>query len=268
MLGIIEETQILYTVQPGDTLYSIASRFNSTVDLIQEANAIYPPITDPYLIYPGWLLVVPAPAVQPYRSIYIVQPGDTLFSIGRRFSAHYDLLAGVNQLADANAILINQPLWVPAFQYEIHPGDTLTQIASQLGISVQSILQANEGRPGFSRDLLYPAFRLIIPAPSSRNITVVRPPVGEYITSGVRVEGFARVFEANVLMQIRDGNHMIITNERFTTAQQGAPDYGYFSLELPFDQHPTTEEGELWVYDRSAEDGRIVDLVRVRVYFS
>src|SRR5690606_27145969 len=108
---------------------------------------------------------------------------------------------------------INQTLWVPAFQYEIHPGDTLTQIARQLGVTVPMILQANEGRPGFSKDLLYPALLLIIPAPSSRNITVIRPPVGDYITSGVRVEGFARVFEANVLMQLRDRNNNIVTNE-------------------------------------------------------
>lgn len=267
-MTILHETQVLYTVQPGDTLYSIARRFNSTVELIQDANAIYPPITDPHLIYPGWLLIVPAPSIEPFRSIYIVQPGDTLFSIARRFSVHVDLLAGINQLQDHNTILVNQTLWVPAYQFEIHPGDTLTQIATQLAISVPMIIQANDGRPGFSRDLLYAGFRLIIPAPSSRNITVIRPPVGEYIASGLLVEGFARVFEANVLMQLRDRNGIIVSNERFTTALEGAPAYGYFSLALPFDRQPTTEEGELWVYARSAEDGRIIDLVKVRVYFS
>lgn len=266
-MGVLHETQILYTVQSGDTLYSIAIQFNSTVDLIQRANAIYPPITDPYLIFPGWLLVVPVPTMQPYRSIYIVKPGDTLYSIARQFSVHFDLLAGVNQIVNPFTIFINQPLWVPAFQYEVQPGDTLTRISEHLGISVPLILQANEGRPGFSRDLLYPAYRLIIPAPSSQNITIIRPLAGDKITSGYRVEGFARVFEANVLMQLRDDNNTIVTNERFTTALQGAPDYGYFSQTLPFDQIPTTRGGELWVYARSAKDGSIIDLVKVRVYF-
>ncbi|MGM0901051.1 MAG: Gmad2 immunoglobulin-like domain-containing protein [Bacillota bacterium] len=58
-----------------------------------------------------------------------------------------------------------------------------------------------------------------------------------------------------------------VSNERFTTADAGAPAYGNFSSTIPFDRNPTTTRGELWVYTRSANDGSIQDLIRTRVYF-
>ena len=52
-----------------------------------------------------------------------------------------------------------------------------------------------------------------------------------------QIEGQARAFEANVLHQLRDTNGVIVSNERFTTADKGAPAYGnslacYHSTEL------------------------------------
>lgn len=268
-MAVVRETHVVYTVQPGDTLYSIATRFGSTVEAIRQANAVYPPITDPDLIFPGWTLLVPTPAIQPFRTIYIVAPGDTLFSIAQRFNTYVDLLAGVNvRLQDPNLITVGQALWVPGFVYEVVPGDTLVRISRHFQIPLSSILAANEGRVGFSVDVIYPGFRLLLPLPSNRNVVVIRPYPGDLIQSGVQVEGFARIFEANVLTQIRGDNDVVVSNERFTTALAGAPVYGYYSTNLPFDRTPTTRGGELWVYDRSARDGSIVDLVQVRVYFS
>lgn len=264
----VRETHVDYTVQPGDTLYSIALKFGSTVAAIQSVNALYPPITDPFLIYPGWTLLVPVPREQPFRTIYITAPGDTLYHITYRFSAHPDLLMGVNrQIQNPNLLFIGQPLWVPGIVYQTESGDTLTNIANKFEIPLNSILYANEGRPGFSRNLLYAGYRLTIPLPSSRNIVVIRPLPGDIIRSGEQIEGFARVFEANVLMQIWDDNGVIISNERFTTALEGAPAYGYFRRIVPFDRTPTTDSGKLWVYARSANDGSIIDLVQVNVNF-
>lgn len=265
-MAVVHETHIVYTVQPGDTINSIAARFGSTAGAIQRANAIYPPITDPGLIYPGWTLAVPTPGIQPYRTIHIVAPGDSVYTIAQRYAAHQDLIAGVNMLPDPNVIHSGLPVWVPAIVYEVVPGDSLWRIARHFRIPLNQILYANEGRPGFSVDLLYPGFRLLIPLPSSRNIVVIRPYPGELLRSGVRVEGFARVFEANVLMQIRDDRDRVVSRERYTTSSAGAPTYGYFSTTLPFDQLPSTGSGELWVYARSAKDGSIIDLVQVPVF--
>lgn len=267
-MAVLKQTHVVYTVQPGDTVYAISSRFGSSAAEIQKANVLHPPFTDPYLIYPGWKLLVPVPAEMPFRIIYITAPGDTLFRIGQQFSASVDLIVGVNRrIQNPNLLYIGQPMWVPAFVYEVEPGDSLVRISNHLQVPVNDILYANEGRPGFSLDLLYAGFRLLIPLPSSRDIVVIRPLPGDLIESGIRVEGFARVFEASVLLQIRDDNGVIVSNERFTTALEGAPAYGYFTETIPFDRTPTSPGGELWVYARSANDGSIIHLVRVRVYF-
>ena len=42
-------------MQPGDTLYRIAVKFGTTVSAIADANNI----TNPNLIYPGQVLVIP-----------------------------------------------------------------------------------------------------------------------------------------------------------------------------------------------------------------
>lgn len=50
-------TPIIYVVQPGDTLYSIALKYGVSVSALQEANGI----TDPALLQIGQELVIPAP---------------------------------------------------------------------------------------------------------------------------------------------------------------------------------------------------------------
>lgn len=268
-MPVIRDAHVVYTVQPGDTLYSIAQRFSSTVSEIVRVNFQDPHITEPDMIYSGWTIVIPVYGVQPpYPTTYVTTPGDTLSRIGERLSAHTDLLAGVNRLQDPNRIFVGQPLWIPAFVYEVESGDTLFRLSKRFNVPIATILKANAGRPGLSIDFMYVGFRLLIPLRSSRNIVVTEPLPSNTLRDGDRVEGFARVFEANVLMQVRDDHNVVVSNERFTTAFEGPPAYGYFSGTIPFDRQPTTHSGELWVYSRSARDGSIIDLVQVKVNFT
>lgn len=48
----------LYIVQPGETLMSIAVRFNIPVGALLQVN---PQITDPNLIFPGQIIAIPLP---------------------------------------------------------------------------------------------------------------------------------------------------------------------------------------------------------------
>ncbi len=59
--GLPRGTKIEYTVQTGDTLAGIASKFNSIADEIVKANNI----TDPNALYVGQLLIVPVNLVTP-----------------------------------------------------------------------------------------------------------------------------------------------------------------------------------------------------------
>ena len=127
--------------------------------------------------------------------------------------------------------------------------------------------KANQGRPGYQEDVIWPEFHLILPLPTSRNIVLWNPLPGTKVVPSHRISGQARAFEANILHKLRDSNGIIVSKERFTTADAGAPEYGNFNSILPFDRSPTTSTGELWVYTRSAKDGSIQDLVRTKVYF-
>ncbi|MBB6444225.1 LysM peptidoglycan-binding domain-containing protein [Bacillus benzoevorans] len=263
---VIFREYYIYTVYPGDTLYSIAQKFNSSAGEIMRVNHIFPPVTDPGLIFPGDVLLVPN-LVKTGKVHYIVHTGDALNKISYTYSTYIDLVSGINHLGNPNMLFPSQRLVIPAFIYEVKTGDSLNAIASRYGLPLSSIVRANERRPGFQADVIWPGYHLIIPLPTMRNMVVWTPLPGTTVGRGFKITGQARSFEANVLHQLKDANGITISNERFTTADIGAPEYGNFTSMVPFDRSPTSNRGELWVYTRSAKDGSMQDLVRMRVYF-
>ena len=106
-----------YTVQRGDTLSSIARRFGMTVIELMRLNSI----SNPNLIRVGQTLTVRAtatatPAPTPTTvstTIYVVQRGDTLSAIARRFGTTTAVLIRLNGLRSGNYIFVGQRLRVP-----------------------------------------------------------------------------------------------------------------------------------------------------------
>ncbi len=92
-----------YTVQKGDTLYLIAQRYGLSHQQLMQHNGL----TSDY-IEPGQLLAIPN-TTSNNTNQYVVQPGDTLFLIGRKFGVSYQELQRMNNLSTT----------------EIHPGQTL-----------------------------------------------------------------------------------------------------------------------------------------------
>ncbi|NMB46481.1 MAG: LysM peptidoglycan-binding domain-containing protein, partial [Firmicutes bacterium] len=67
-----------YTIQPGDTLFELATRFGTTVAAIIAAN----PGIDPNRLIPGQQICIPVPAPPVCPGFfYTIQPGDTLFEL-------------------------------------------------------------------------------------------------------------------------------------------------------------------------------------------
>jgi len=261
-------THVVYTVRSGDSLYTIANQLGTSVQALVQANSLYPPITEPDLIYPGQVIVARVPGMaQQSTVLYQVVSGDTLYRIGERFSAGVDLLAALSQLPDPNEIRVAQLLYIPAFVYEVEPGDSLYRLSRRFGVPLSAIIRANRNRPGLSPDLVYPGFRLIIPLPTSTNIAVFTPLPGTVVAPGVPLSGVARAFEANILYQIRDASGRTVTRERPITTSAGAPAYGEFNVPIVFDQAPMAVSGTLMVYTRSPKDGSIQDLVEIPVTF-
>ncbi len=97
-----------YTIEPGDTLFEIASKFNTTVSNILKFNYI----PNPALIYPGRVLTIPESP--PEAIIYTVRPGDTVYSIATRFGTSVRNIVTFNYLSNPDLIFPGQQLVVTA----------------------------------------------------------------------------------------------------------------------------------------------------------
>jgi LysM repeat protein len=107
-------TPITYVVQRGDTLYSIARRYGTTVQTIATQNHI----VNPARIFVGQRLVIygsstPAPQPPPSGQVHVVQRGETLYSIARRYGTTVWAIAMTNHLYNPNVIYAGQRLIIP-----------------------------------------------------------------------------------------------------------------------------------------------------------
>jgi LysM repeat protein len=112
---------IVYVVQPGDSLYILARRFETTIDAIRRANYI----PDPGRICPGQIIGVPVchpepippfmlPPPERREILYKIQRSDTLTVIARRFGSSVNAILRRNRLRDPNKIYPGQIIIVPA----------------------------------------------------------------------------------------------------------------------------------------------------------
>jgi LysM repeat protein len=105
----------VHIVQPGENLFRIALRYGTTVDAIAKANNII----NPWFIYVGQELMIPTggggmPSPPgPGGQTYVVQPGDTLYSIAVRYDTTVQALMVANNLSNPNLIYVGQTLKVP-----------------------------------------------------------------------------------------------------------------------------------------------------------
>lgn len=168
-----------YVVQWGDTLYSIARRYNTTVSVLASMNGI----TNPNYIRAGQVLYVPcatpvAPTATPVPGCsgfyYTVVAGDTLYSIARRYGTTVTAILAVNYIPNPNLIYVGQRICIPGIvgptptpvpgacraYYTVKAGDTLIAIAAKYGTTYWAIAIANNiANP----NLIYPGTTLCIP---------------------------------------------------------------------------------------------------------
>lgn len=103
------------------------------------------------------------------------------------------------------------------------------------------------------------------PITSAKGLIAVSEPVsGQTIRGGVLVSGDASVFEANVQYRVVTAAGSVIA-QGHTTASAAAPQRGTFRIEVKFDVPYSTEQGFVEVFETSAKDGSISDIVRVPV---
>lgn len=127
-----------YIVQKGDNLYSIAKKFNTTIDNIKRLNNL-----SNNLLNVGQKLIIKN--IPSYGNKYKVVNGDTLYSIARRYNVSVNELKRINNLSNNN-INIGQELIIPKhtnIEYIVKSGDTLYSISKKYNINIKDIMNLN-----------------------------------------------------------------------------------------------------------------------------
>ncbi len=177
----------------------------------------------------GFLLALalawtPIAGVQAQGGVHVVQPGETLSTIAQRYGVDVEDIVRANRLANPNAIYVGQKLRIPSTAGEeassdnapgvhiVQPGETLSSIAAQYGVTVQEIADAS----GIAVSaILRVGQRLTIPgqAPAAES-PEVQPAAPEpelepqvyVVRSGDTLEGIARQFGTSVASLARANN--------------------------------------------------------------
>ena len=134
---------ITYTVKKGDSLYNIASNYNTTVQEIKNLNNL-----SSNLLNIGQQLKIPTSTIEindnEYQE-YIVKKGDNLYSIARDYDTTVDELMKINNLS-SNLLSVGQVLNVPQSNistYVVKSGDSLYSIAKKYNTTVQELKDKN-----------------------------------------------------------------------------------------------------------------------------
>ena len=147
-----------YTVKAGDTLYSIANKYGLTVNELKQLNNLTSDI-----LSIGQVLNISNSNTSLPSNTYIVKSGDSLYSIAKKYGITVDALKSANGKT-SNLLSIGEILVIPTTTattrtYTVKAGDSLWKIATNYGVSVNALKQAN----GLSSDLLSIGQVLVIP---------------------------------------------------------------------------------------------------------
>ena len=197
----------IHVVQPGENLRRIAAHYGTTVPAILHINGL----RDPDVVYIGQRLRIPTGEVD----TYVVQPGDTLFSIARRLGVSQRALMQANGISNPSFVWVSQRLRIPKSGtsvesaestraapsdtgYRVHvvgAGETLFSIATRHGVSVHSVVLANNLS---SADRIVTGQRLAIPGGDTQP-TVSVPTAGRWIDIDASKQRL-RAYEGNQIV--------------------------------------------------------------------
>lgn len=147
-----ELTLDTYVIKKGDSLYSIAKQFNTTIGALKAINELTGNILQPgqILRLPNFVTLNTDPND---IIIYKISKGDSLYSIAKKFGVSVNDIINYNQLANT-LLSVNQQLLIPVnkvvesgkdphINYVIKKGDTLYNIAKRYNVTPQELMDYN-----------------------------------------------------------------------------------------------------------------------------
>lgn len=202
----------VYEIQPGDSLYGISKRFNTSIGILQGLNGL----GDSSAIVAGQSILVPAAGESSQEveiveaddstglvpspddsmtTIHVVQRGDTLFELARMYNTSVAQLRSLNNLESSSAITIGSSLVVPKIdetileRYIVQAGDSLYSIAQRYGVDWPVLQTLN--RLVDARDIRVGQAILV---PNLEGVTLVLHVIGR----GDTLEALAEQYETTV----------------------------------------------------------------------
>ena len=150
----VTDTNITYVVKKGDTLYSIASSNNISLDRLKEINNL---TSDSLSI--GQTLIIPETEsiilpkedeIINEESVYVVEKGDTLYSIAKKYNTTVDKLKEYNSLTN-DILSIGMNILIPSdtnnlediIIHTVTSGDSLWGIANKYITTINDIKKLN-----------------------------------------------------------------------------------------------------------------------------
>ncbi len=129
----------VYMVMEGDTINSISSKFKTSPEILKNLNGNIDELV------PGMTLVIPKRQSN-YLDYYIINKGDTLFNIAKKYNTDPNLLAELNGININDYIYPNQTIIVPKRGTKLYitaEGDTLNEIVRGLDANINKLLEQN-----------------------------------------------------------------------------------------------------------------------------
>ena len=130
----------IYKVSIGDTLASIANKFNTTIDNLQNING-------KDYISMGELIIVPNNNSNDYFDSYTIEKGDSLYSISKKYKISLIDLLNINGLDKDNYIYPGQEILVPKKDINMiitKERETLNSASERLGMDDKELLLQND----------------------------------------------------------------------------------------------------------------------------
>lgn len=131
-----------YSLKKGETLESVAKIFNTDIKTLKSINNIY--FDDQ--IRAGMDIIVPQNKEQ-YFNYYVIEKGDNLYAIARKYNINPELLASMNGLSIEDYIYPNQEILIPKSGYSYYitkEGDTLDTVATIFKENKNELLENND----------------------------------------------------------------------------------------------------------------------------
>ena len=147
---------ISHIVQSGDSLWALASKYDTEVNIIKEINYLYTDVLsiDSTLLIP--LSKTKSNNFIPYE-MHIVSEGDTLWKIAKEYNLEVRDLARMNSIDEDSYLQLGQQLTIGnknihrnieskkrTILYSVKQGDNLYKISDLFDVTIKSIKEINE----------------------------------------------------------------------------------------------------------------------------